>query len=221
MDAKLIVKKRDVKGSSNARRLRRDGWVPGVIYSDGGEARMVSLPKHDFEQMLRHHTSEHVMVKIQVESGKEESVLLKAVQHNALFGGVVHVDLQAVAMDKKLRVEVPVVLTGEAEGVKNQGGVLDHLLHHVEIECFPADIPEGIHVDVSGLKLGEMLAIKDIQLDISKYAIVMDKDIGVASVSMPKVVEEEPVAAEGGEAVEAPAAEPEVIREKKQEEEAK
>jgi large subunit ribosomal protein L25 len=216
MDAKLTVKNRDVKGSANARRLRRDGWVPGVIYSEGRAARMIALPKHDFEQMLRHHASEHVMVKIEIEGGKEESVLLKDVQRDALSSGVVHVDLQAVAMDKKLRVEVPVELTGEPEGVKNQGGVLDHLLHHIEIECFPADIPEGIHVDVSGLKLGEMLAIKDLQLGAAKYTIVMDKEMGVASVSLPKVVEE-PVAAEG-EAVAAPA-EPEVIREKKPEEE--
>ena len=217
MDAKITVKSRDVKGSANARRLRRDGWVPGVIYSGGTAARTVSLPKHDFEQMLRHHASEHMMIKIQIDGGKEESVLLKEVQHHALFGGVVHVDMQQVAMDKKLRVEVPVELIGEAEGVKNQGGVLDHLLHHVEIECFPADIPEAINVDVTGLKIGEMLTVKEIQIDTSKYTILMDADVGVAAVSLPKVVEEEPVAG----AVAAAPAGPEVLREKKQEEEAK
>ena len=124
MDAKITVKSRDVQGSASARRLRRDGWVPGVIYSDGTAARTISLPKHEFEQMLRHHTSEHVMIKIQVDGGKEESVLLKDVQHDALSDGVVHVDLQKVAMDKKLHLEVPVELIGEAEGVKNQGGVI-------------------------------------------------------------------------------------------------
>jgi large subunit ribosomal protein L25 len=214
MDAKITVKSRDGKGSANSRRLRRDGWVPGVIYSEGGAARAVSLPKHEFEQMLRHHASEHVMVKIQIDGGAEEAVLLKEVQHNALSGGVVHVDMQKVDLNKKLRVEVPVELTGEADGVKNQGGVLDHLLHHVEIECFPADIPEEIMVDVSGLKLGEMLTIKDIQIDASKYTILMDADVGVASVTQPKVAEEEPAAGEA-------AAAPEVIREKKPEEETK
>jgi large subunit ribosomal protein L25 len=198
--------------------LRRDGWVPGVIYSDGTAARTVSLPKHEFEQMLRHHTSEHVMIKIQIDDGKEEPVLLKEVQHDALSGGVVHVDLQKVAMDKKLRLEVPVELIGEAEGVKNQGGVLDHLLHYIEIECFPADIPESINVDVSALKLGDMLAVKDIQVD-AKYTILLDADAGVASVSLPKVVEE-PVAEEAAAAAAAPA-EPEVIREKKPEAEEK
>lgn len=217
MDAKITVKSRDMKGSANARRLRRDGWVPGVIYSEGGAARMVSLPKHDFEQMLHHHASEHVMVRIQVDGGAEEAVLLKEVQHNALSGGVVHVDMQKVDMNKKLRVEVPVELTGEPEGVRNQGGVLDHLLHHVQIECFPADIPEEINVDVTDLKLGEILTIKDIKIDASKYTILMDADVGVAAVTVPKVVEE-PVAEEAAAAV--PGG-PEVIREKKPEEETK
>ncbi len=214
MDAKIIIKSRDVKGSASARRLRRDGLVPGVVYSEGGAARAVSLPKHEFEQMLRHHVSEHVMIKIQIDDGAEEAVLLKEVQHNIISGGVVHVDMQKVALDKKLRLEVPVELIGEAEGVKNQGGVLDHLLHHIQIECFPADIPEQINVDVTGLKLGDTLTIKDIRIDTAKYAILMDADVGVASVTQPKVVEEEPVA---GEVAAAPA-EPEVIREKKPEE---
>ena len=216
MDAKITLKSRDENGSANARRLRRDGWVPGVIYSDGGAARSVSLPKHEFQQMLRHHASEHVMIKIQIDSGAEESVLLKEVQHNAINGSVVHVDMQKVDMNKKLRVEVPVELVGEAEGVRNQGGVLDHLLHHVQIECFPADIPEEISVDVTALKLGETLTIKDIQNAAAKYTILMDADLGVASVSVPKVVEEEPVA---GDAAATPAT-PEVIREKKPEEKA-
>lgn len=212
MDAKITVKSRELKGSANARRLRSEGWIPGVIYRDGAEARPVSLPKHEFEQMLRHHTSEHVMIQIQLE-GKEKSVLLKEVQHDPMTGGVEHVDLQEVAMDKKLHVAVPVELVGEAEGVKNQGGVLDHLLHEVEISCFPADIPESINVDVSGLKLGDMLVVKDIKVDASKITILMDADVGVASVSLPKVVEE-PVA----EAGVATPDEPEVLREKKTEE---
>lgn len=214
MDAKITVKNRDMQGSANARRLRRDGWVPGVVYSDGQAARAVSLPKHEFEQMLHHHTSEHVMIKIQIDGSKEESVLLKDVQHDAVSGSVIHVDLQKVAMDRKLRLEVPVELVGEAEGVRNQGGVLDHLLHHMEIECFPADIPEAINVDVSALKLGEMLTVKDIPAD-AKYTILMDAEAGVASVSLPKVAEE-PVAEEGAAAP----GEPEVIREKKPEEKA-
>ncbi|MGE4490626.1 MAG: 50S ribosomal protein L25, partial [Kiritimatiellales bacterium] len=102
MDAKITVKSRDQKGSANARRMRREGWVPGVIYSEGGEARSIALPKHEFEQMLHHHASEHVMIQIQIDGAKEESVLLKEIQHDAMTGGVMHVDLQEVSMTKQL-----------------------------------------------------------------------------------------------------------------------
>jgi large subunit ribosomal protein L25 len=215
MDAKITVKSRELKGSANARRLRREGRIPGVIYRDGAEARPVSLPKHEFEQLLRHHTSEHVMIQIEIE-GKEEAVLLKEVQHDPITGGVEHVDLQEVAMDKKLHVAVPIELVGEAEGVKNQGGVLDHLLHEIEIACFPSDIPEAIMVDVSALKLGDILTVKDIKIDASKITVLMEEDLGVVAVSLPKVVEE-PVAEDGAVAA---AGEPEVLREKKAEDEA-
>lgn len=210
MDAKITVTNREEKGSANARRLRREGRIPGIICRDGAAARSVSLPKHEFEQLLHHHTSEHVMIQIEIE-GKEESVLLKEVQHDPMTGGVDHVDLQEVAMDKKLHVEVPVELTGDAEGVKNQGGILDHLLHEVEILCLPTDIPEAITVDVSALKLGDILAVKDIPVDASKITFVTDGDLGVASVTLPKVAEE--TAGEEGAATGAP----EVIREKKAE----
>lgn len=218
MDTKLTVASRDQKGSAHARRMRRAGLIPGVIYNDAGEARAVSLPKHEFEQMLHRHTSEHVMVRIQLDGAEEKSVLLKDVQHDALTGGVIHADLQEVAMNKKLRVEVPLKLTGAAEGVQ-QGGVLDHLLHDLEIECLPADIPEQIEVDVSGLKLNDMLLVRDIKVDGSRLTIVTDGDLGVASVAMPRAAEEEVPAAEAA-ATAGAAAEPEVIREKKKEEQA-
>jgi len=211
MDAKLIVTSRELKGSPNARRMRRNGVIPGVIYNAGGEARSVSLSKHDFELMLRHHAGEQMMITIELD-GKEASVLLKEVQHNVMTGGTTHVDLQEVAMNKRLCVQISIELVGEAEGVKSQGGVLDHLLHSVDVECLPSDILEKIEMDVSALALGGMLTVKDIQLDASKYEILMDKDVGVASVSLPRVVEEV-VEGEEGEV----AAGPEVINEKKAE----
>jgi large subunit ribosomal protein L25 len=214
MDAKLIVSSRDEKGSANARRMRRAGLIPGVIYSNGGEAREVSLPQHEFKMMLHHHAGEQMMVAIELD-GKDESVLLKDVQHAPLSADILHVDFQEVSLTEKLKVQIAIELIGEAEGVKTQGGVLDHTLYSVEVECLPGDILEKIEVDVSALKMGEVLTVKDIELDASKYEILLDDDTAVASVLAPRVAVDE----EEGEEGEAGAdgAEPEVITEKKEE----
>lgn len=214
MDAKMIVSSRELKGSSNARRMRRQGLIPGVVYGDGGDARAVSLPVHEFELLLHHHAGEQMMVEIELD-GKTESVLLKDVQHEPLSGDVIHVDFQEVAMNKTLKVQITIEVVGEAEGVKNQGGILDHSLHAIEVECLPADILEKIEVDVSALKIGDVLTVKDIDLDTSKYTILADEDVAIATVLAPRVVaegaeEEGEEGAEGG-------AEPEVITEKKEE----
>jgi large subunit ribosomal protein L25 len=213
MDAKLIVSSRELKGSANVRRLRRAGQIPGVIYGDGGKAREVSLPQHEFEQMLHHHAGEQMMVSIALD-GKDESVLLKEVQREPLSGSVIHVDFQEVALNKKLKVQIAIELIGEADGVKNQGGILDHSLYSVEVECLPADILEKIEVDVSSLKMGDVLTVKDIKLDASKFEIQDDEDLAVASVMAPRVAVEDE---EGEEGAEGASAEPEVITEKKEE----
>lgn len=206
MDSKLIVSSRELKGSSNARRMRRAGQVPGVIYGAGEEARAISVPAHEFEQILHHHSGEQMMIEIEID-GKTTSVLLKDVQHEPLSGSVVHVDLQEVSMTKKLKVPVAVELVGEAEGVK-AGGVLEHSLHTVEVECLPADILEKLEADVSSMEIGDMLHVKDIAIDSSKYTILTEGDIAIATVLAPRV------ATEGADGEES--SEPEVIGEKKE-----
>lgn len=213
MDAKLIVTSRDEKGSPNARRMRRAGQVPGVIYGDGGEAREVSLPQHEFQQMLHHHAGEQMMVALELD-GKDLSVLLKDVQHAPMSSDILHVDFQEVSMTKKLKVQIALELIGEAEGVKTQGGVLDHTLYSVEVECLPGDILEKIEVDVSELALGDVLTVKDINLDKSKYEILMDDELAVASVLAPRVAVEGEDEEEGEEGAESDG--PEVITEKKE-----
>jgi large subunit ribosomal protein L25 len=163
--------------------------------------------------MLHHHAGEQMMVEIELD-GKTESVLLKDVQHEPLSGSVVHVDFQEVAMNKTLKVNISIEVTGEAAGVKNQGGMLDHSLHSIEVECLPKDILEKIEVDVSALKIGDVLTVKDINLDASKYEILAEDDVAVATVLAPRLAEEVEEGEEGAEG----AAEPEVITEKKDEE---
>jgi len=216
MDAKLIVTSRDEKGSASVRRMRRDGLIPAVVYGAGGEAREVSLPQHEFKQMLHHHAGEQMMVAIELD-GKDESVLLKDVQHAPLSDDILHVDFQKVAMNETLVVGIAIELTGEPEGVRNQGGILDHSIHSVDVECLPADILEQIEVDVSALDIGDVLTVKDIQLDSSKYTIQTDEDTAIATVLAPRVAEEAE-AEEGEEGEEGASGEPEVITEKKEEE---
>jgi len=214
----LMMKKRDSQGSSEARRMRRDGWIPGVIYTEGREARSIAVPSHEFQELLHHHAGESMMVDIQIEGEKPESVLLKTVQHDALGSTILHIDFQEVAQDKVLRVEIQIELKGEPVGVKDEGGVLEHLQHKIEVECLPADLMESLEVDVSEMALGDTLCVKDIVIDSSKYTLLMDEDVSIASVSMPRV-EEEPEPEEGEEGAEGEEAstEPEVIGEKKEE----
>lgn len=212
---KLLAKQRDVKGSGPARRLRRAGWVPAIIYADGKPGQMIQVREHDIEQLLRGHRGEHMLMDVEVEGDRLHKVLVKEVQHDPVTGRIIHADFHEVSMTKKLRVEVPIRLVGIPAGVAQQGGVLEHVLRTVEVECLPTDIPEYVEVDVSHLTIGHSVTVRDIKVDPTKITITTAPDLAVAAVAAPKVEEE--VTAPAAEAV---AAEPEVIREKKPEAEA-
>lgn len=204
-DTKLIAKKRDLEGSSNARRLRSAGSLPGVIYGDEKEPVSIEINMHDFEQLLHHHASESLIVDIELESEGVMSVLVKDVQHHPVTSDLLHVDLQRVAADKPIHVDIPLELTGDAAGVK-AGGSLDHVMHSIGVECLPADLVEAIEFDVSDMEIGSVLHVSDLGLS-NKFKLLVDEDAIVASVAAPKGEEE---AAEEG------ASEPEVITEKKE-----
>jgi len=203
---------RAARGSNAANRVRRSGRLPGVVYGEGKPAIPVQVAAHEFEKMLHRHTAEHLIMDLVI-GGETKKVLLQELQRNPLTGHLTHVDFHEVSMTKKLRVEVPIALTGIPVGVSQQGGILDHLLRQVEIECLPADIPEKIEVDVGALEVGKHLSVRDIRLDPARFTVVTSGDIAIAAVSMPKAEEE--VAAAPAEGA---AAEPEVLTEKKAEE---
>lgn len=211
---KLVAQSRDVKGSAAVGRLRRSGLIPAIIYGSGKEARLIQLNAHDFEQTLRGHMGEHMVMDLEV--GKDEAlkVLLKEVQHDPVSHKIIHADFNEISMTRKLRVEIPIRLQGEPVGVTQQGGVIEQILRQVEVECLPTDILEQIEMDVSGLHVGESLTVANIQLDPAKFTILSAKELALAAVAAPKV-EEEPVAEA---AVEGAPGEPEVITEKKPEE---
>ena len=202
----LVAKRREKKGSAHARRMRKAGLLPGVIYSTGGEASAIELNAHDFELILHHHASETLLVEVDMEGEGKISALVKEVQHHPVTGELLHVDLQKMDAKVAIQVEIPIEPVGEAAGVK-AGGILDLVMHALEVECLPGDLVETFEVDVSGLGIGDHLRVSDLNID-SRYKILNDPEAIVVSVSGPQAEEE---AAEEGET-----AEPEVISEKKE-----
>ncbi len=211
---KLIAQKREAKGTGAVRRLRRESWIPAVIYGDGRPGENIQIRRHDFEQAMRGHKGEHMLIDLEVEGGKSRKVLIKDLQHEPVSGKIIHADFHEISMTKKLRVEVPIRLVGDPVGVTQQGGILEHVLRTVEIECLPNDIPEFLELDVSALGIGHSVSVGDIKVDAARHTIITARDLAVAAVAAPRAEEEVAAPAEAG----APT-EPEVIREKKPEEE--
>lgn len=214
-DTKMIAKKRDLQGSSNARRMRRAGSLPAVVYGEGKEASSIQLDTHAFEELLHHHTSETIITEIAMEEGGDTSVLVKDVQRHPVNGSILHVDLQKIIAGQAIQVDILLSLVGEAEGVK-EGGVLDQVMHSISVECLPRNLVESIEVDVSEMNIGDSLCVADLALG-TKFITTLEDDAIVASVAMPRA-EEEPEEDGLGDAAEG--AEPEVINEKKADDEA-
>jgi large subunit ribosomal protein L25 len=206
----LTLKKRSEHGTRPVRRLRMTGQVPGVVYGQDMESLAVSVNQRELNRILHSKQGEHALVTLRLDEGKgwEKPALVHAVQHHPVDGHVTHVDFHAILLTKEIKVKVPIVLIGEPEGVKQEGGVLEHFLRDVEVECLPTEIPAGVECDVSGMKIGDTIHVKD--LTPPKTAkIITELEAAVASVQKPK--EEKP------EEEAASPAEPEVLREKKPE----
>ncbi|MEM0969825.1 MAG: 50S ribosomal protein L25 [Verrucomicrobiota bacterium] len=161
----LDVEMREATGTSVAKKLRREGIVPGVIYGGGQRNYPVQLNEKKFSDMLKGLESENVLVDLKVEGAENPNklVLIQAVQHNTLTGRINHVDFQAVKEDDQIRATVPIHLTGEPTGVK-LGGLLEHQVHQLEVQCLPKDLPESLSFDVTELGLGSALHVGDVSL---------------------------------------------------------
>jgi len=209
---KLIAKKRDLQGSSNVRRLRGSGSLPGVVYGAETEPVSVLVDMHDFEQILHHAASESLLIDIDLEGEGTVSVLLKDVQHHPVTSELLHVDLFRVQADKPIQVDINLELVGDAAGVK-AGGILDHVMHSITIECLPSSLVDNFEIDVSGLEIGQSLHVSDLKLG-SQFKLLADEEAIVAAVHGPQAEED----AEEEEGAEGAAKEPEVIGEKAKDE---
>jgi large subunit ribosomal protein L25 len=216
-ETKLTAQSRTLKGGGASGRLRRTGFFPAVVYGEGRPGVDIQLNEHDFVMMLRSHRSENMIVDLAVEGvAKPFKVMLKAMQHHPITGRVIHVDFYEVSMTRKIEIEVPVKLTGQPTGVVNEGGILEHVLRALTVQCLPGDLIEEFELDVSMLTIGKNLRVRDVVVDAAKYKVLNDADQVVAAVAAPRTEEEEKAETDAEAAV--AAAGPEVLTEKKEEE---
>ena len=149
-------------GNKNAaRRVRRGGQVPGVLYGAGKETLSLSLDPRQVARILHSQTGYNTIFELALNGGERTQAMIVDWQYEPVKGALLHIDLKRIAMDRKLKVEVPIVLKGEAAGVKQQGGILEQVLREVEVECLPGDIPASIEADVSELVFGKVLRVED------------------------------------------------------------
>ena len=211
---KLSARTRTHVGGSVTNKLKREGLIPAVIYGGKEESLPLQVGARDIGNLLSKARGENILVELEIESaGKTTNrmALIQEVQHAPLSGGIVHVDFHAINMNEVLHTSVPIEPRGEPAGVKTAGGILEQSLRSLEIACLPKDLPEVLSIDVSGLNIGSSIHVRHIQLPAGVKALD-DADLTVFLVAAPAVVEVvEPAAAA------APAAQPEVIKEKKEE----
>lgn len=202
------------RGKNEARRLRASGRVPGVLYGAKKETIAVSLDPKQISRILQSESGHNTIFELQV-GGEKARVMIVDWQYDPMYGKLLHLDLKRIAMDQRIRVNVPIHLSGEAEGVKAQGGILDQVLREVEIECLPGDIPSHIDADVSHLVFGTVLRVSDLQHG-GKLKFITEAGQTVAHITSVKE-EVAPTPEAAAEAAAAAPAEPEVIKKGKQE----
>src|SRR5438105_3649135 len=200
---------RDTTGKGAARSLRSNGQVPAVIYGHGREPQPLSLNARDLDKMLGHIQAESTVIEVSF-GGTTSKTLIREIQRHPIKRQILHVDFQALVAGEKVTVSIPIVLTGIAEGVRLEGGVLDHTLRELEIEVDPANIPGRVELDVTNMMIGDSLHVSDIKLP-EGVEVQNDPETSVAVVAAPRAVIKEAPAAEAVEGAAEVAAEPEVI----------
>ncbi|MFN2456020.1 MAG: 50S ribosomal protein L25 [Pyrinomonadaceae bacterium] len=209
------AEKRDGRGKNDARRARREGLVPLTIYGGEGDVLSVTAPLRELAAILRSDTGHNTIFTLDVAGVGASEVRFFDRQIDPVRGRLIHADLIRLVRGQKIEVTVPLHLTGEPIGVREEGGVLEQTLREVEIRCSPRDIPDAINVDVSNLKAHDVLHVSDIPAD-EAIEILADAETVIATVG---IVREEPEAVAVAGEEDAPA-EPEVIGKGKKDDEA-
>jgi large subunit ribosomal protein L25 len=190
------------------------GKIPGVLYGAGKNSLSVSVDPRQVTRILNSKTGHNTIFDLALNGGEQTKAMIVDWQYEPIKGKLLHIDLKRIAMDRALKVSVPIFLRGEAAGVKQEGGILEQILREVEIECLPADIPGHIDADVSQLNFGDAIRVSDLPHAGKLKFLTDENQIVTHVVAVKEVVEATP--AEGVEAA-ATTAEPEVIKKGKQE----
>ena len=201
-------------GKGVARKLRQSGSIPAVYYGRGEEPIALTVGLKELEEVIQKAEGSNVIVDLKVDGdgAGDKKALIREIQRDPVGGHILHLDLQHISLTETITVEVPIVLTGTPTGVKDGGGILEHHLREVEVECLPTDIPSRLEIDVSALNIGDSLHVSDLKAD--RVTILTEPGRTIAAVVPPTVLEEAKPAEEG-----AAAAEPELVKEKKETEE--
>ena len=212
--ASLSAETRTETGKGVARKLRAAGRVPAVVYGHAREPQSLSLVTRDLEKLLSQISTGSTVVELTLGSATTKT-LIREVQRHPFKKQILHVDFQELVAGEKVTVEIPLVFVGIPEGVRLSGALLEQILHSIEVLVDPSNIPNHIDVDVTNLAMGHSLHVRELPLPPG-LEVLTEEDATVCAVVAPRAVVEE-VPAEG----EAAAAEPELIRKTKEEEEAK
>ncbi len=168
---------RTPKGRAAVHQIRREGRVPGVFYLHNEKNIAIDVRALDLRPLI--HTAETHIVDLRLSDGTKEKCVLREVQFDPITDKVVHFDLQGLVMTEKIRIEVPIVLEGSSPGVR-AGGVLNHILHKIEVECLPGDMPEHVAIDISAMEIGAIVTIAD--LPLGNVTALLDADQAVMTI---------------------------------------
>ncbi len=216
----LEVKERKEKGTRVSRRLRIAGTIPAILYGAKQTPISMGIPAKDFNRVIHSGAGANVVLTLKFSGDKNEgkTAIIKEIQRDPVSHNVVHIDLLAISLKDKIIVNVPVMVTGLAPGIK-EGGILEYVQREIEIECLPTQIPENIMVDVSNLNINESVHVRDLKLPEDTVKILTPADRMLVSIVPPTVLEEPtPAAVEGVPEAAVASAEPEVIKKGKKEE---
>jgi len=197
---KLQVRERERKGSADARRLRREGLIPGVLYGRGKPPHAICIPERELRRVLTGTSGLHAILDVVLDGQKTTyASILKDFQQDPIRGHISHVDLQEVRLDQPIQASVTVQLVGEPEGVK-EGGVLSQVQREINVEALPMEIPEHIELDVSGMGIGDTLRLADLAASEGVTYLDNPEETVLATVTLPtREVEPEPEVVEGEE----------------------